>query len=213
MKNRKGFTIVELVIVIAVIAILAAVLIPTFSGVVQKANESAALQEATSTMKATLAMSKTAVIADGTRFAIGDAKKTNYMYEYTKNAISETSDIKVLKPYDGGATVPADDANVYYDRIIINDSLITNDLFNADATKVQGVLISSLEGAKKVEIQKVGTTKNGTDPVMNDPNASFELVVYSDAAGTTVLNVLAVYTSSDYAKDVVTFVPATKAAS
>lgn len=44
--NRKGFTIVELVIVIAVIAILAGVLIPTFSGIVTKANQSAALQEA-----------------------------------------------------------------------------------------------------------------------------------------------------------------------
>ena len=44
--NKKGFTIVELVIVIAVIAILAAVLIPTFSGVVTKAKQSAAMQAA-----------------------------------------------------------------------------------------------------------------------------------------------------------------------
>lgn len=44
--NKKGFTIVELVIVIAVIAILAAVLIPTFSTVIANANRSAALQEA-----------------------------------------------------------------------------------------------------------------------------------------------------------------------
>ena len=36
--NRKGFTIVELVIVIAVIAILSAVLIPTFSNLIRKAN-------------------------------------------------------------------------------------------------------------------------------------------------------------------------------
>ena len=50
-NNRKGFTTVELVIVIAVIAILAAVLIPTFSNLINKANESAALQEATSTFK------------------------------------------------------------------------------------------------------------------------------------------------------------------
>ena len=40
-NNKKGFTIVELVIVIAVIAILAAVLIPTFSGIIKKANLSA----------------------------------------------------------------------------------------------------------------------------------------------------------------------------
>lgn len=44
--NKKGFTIVELAIVIAVIAVLAAVLIPTFSGVVNRANESAAIQQA-----------------------------------------------------------------------------------------------------------------------------------------------------------------------
>ncbi len=39
-SNKKGFTIVELVIVIAVVAILAAVLIPTFVNVVKKANVS-----------------------------------------------------------------------------------------------------------------------------------------------------------------------------
>ena len=38
--NKKGFTIVELVIVIAVVAILAAVLIPTFVSVTKRANES-----------------------------------------------------------------------------------------------------------------------------------------------------------------------------
>ena len=37
-KKNKGFTIVELVIVIAVIAILAAVLIPTFSSLIKRAN-------------------------------------------------------------------------------------------------------------------------------------------------------------------------------
>ena len=36
-KTKKGFTIVELVIVIAVVAILAAVLIPTFAGLIKKA--------------------------------------------------------------------------------------------------------------------------------------------------------------------------------
>lgn len=48
MKNTKkrGFTIVELVVVIAVIAILASVLIPTFSDIVTKAKKTAALQDA-----------------------------------------------------------------------------------------------------------------------------------------------------------------------
>lgn len=38
--SKKGFTIVELVIVVAVIAILAAVLIPTFAGIIDKARMS-----------------------------------------------------------------------------------------------------------------------------------------------------------------------------
>lgn len=42
--NKKGFTITELVIVIAVIAILAAVLIPTFVSLVKKANLSSDIQ-------------------------------------------------------------------------------------------------------------------------------------------------------------------------
>ena len=42
--GKKGFTIVELVIVIAVVAILAAVLIPTFVSVTKKANESVDIQ-------------------------------------------------------------------------------------------------------------------------------------------------------------------------
>ncbi len=46
LKSKKGFTIVELVIVIAVIAILAAVLIPTFSTVINNAHKSSAVQEA-----------------------------------------------------------------------------------------------------------------------------------------------------------------------
>ena len=47
-NRRKAFTIVELVIVIAVIAILAAVMIPTFGGIIKRANISADTQLAAS---------------------------------------------------------------------------------------------------------------------------------------------------------------------
>ena len=50
-NSKKGFTLVELVIVIAVIAILASVLIPTFGGIIDKANKSAAEQEAANMYK------------------------------------------------------------------------------------------------------------------------------------------------------------------
>lgn len=50
MKN-KGFTAVELVIVIAVIAVLAAVLIPTFTSIVNNSRKSQAMQEANEAFK------------------------------------------------------------------------------------------------------------------------------------------------------------------
>ena len=52
-NKKKGFTLVELVIVIAVIAILAGVMIATFSNVVSDAQASADMQEVKSSLDAT----------------------------------------------------------------------------------------------------------------------------------------------------------------
>lgn len=54
-NNKKGFTIVELVIVIAVIAILSAVLIPTFGTVISDANKSSAQLQAKNQLTADMA--------------------------------------------------------------------------------------------------------------------------------------------------------------
>ena len=83
--NKKGFTIVELVIVIAVIAILAGVMIPTFGGVIDSAKESAAAQEAANVHKAV-------VIADPTK-----ADATYYIYIDTKYVFEVKAGVVELK--------------------------------------------------------------------------------------------------------------------
>lgn len=87
-NNKKGFTIVELVIVIAVIAILAAVLIPTFSSITQSAKESAAMQQAKSGLNAVLALTGGSM-PSGTIFAVTDDSDTtaDYLYEYKNNKL------------------------------------------------------------------------------------------------------------------------------
>lgn len=104
-NKRKGFTIVELVIVIAVIAILAGVLIPTFAGIVAKANKSAAEQEAANAYKEDLAMLNAQVDKDyekdyevdgyalkGT-FAYDEEEETyTYTYETEKYTCEYSSD-------------------------------------------------------------------------------------------------------------------------
>lgn len=51
-KNRKGFTLVELIIVIAILAILAAVAIPNFIGLTKEANRGKNIGNATSIVSA-----------------------------------------------------------------------------------------------------------------------------------------------------------------
>lgn len=84
--NKKGFTIVELVIVIAVIAILAAVLIPTFSNVIQSANDTAAMSEAESTLKAYVGYMGTnkQTLSDGPVFKVDD-----YSFVYYKGQLHQ----------------------------------------------------------------------------------------------------------------------------
>ena len=79
--NKKGFTIVELVIVIAVIAILAAVMIPTFGGIIKKANLSSVQQAATSAYKEAYALAiSDGVIVKGVAPAEGATEGTGDYY-------------------------------------------------------------------------------------------------------------------------------------
>ena len=95
--NKKGFTIVELVIVIAVIAILAAVMIPTFSGIVDKANNSAALQEAREALTALL-VEKDGDLSDGTYYFVyqKSATDTAKWYKYDGSKIVEEQNGKTF---------------------------------------------------------------------------------------------------------------------
>ena len=103
MKNKlkKGFTIVELVIVIAVIAILAAVLIPTFSSITNSARESAALQEAKSGSETILALT-TGTLPENSAFLVADDEESDtndYTFVFAGqkiqnvNAVEEFSEV------------------------------------------------------------------------------------------------------------------------
>ena len=128
--NKKGFTIVELVIVIAVIAILAAVMIPTFSGIIEKANQSAALQEADA------AYTEDLIALDGQASNYNTEAYKDYTYTkatgtYDANGVYYTLNATTSK-YDKVTTNVEDDFDTYYVQSDAKSS-ITKGTFTKEA--------------------------------------------------------------------------------
>ena len=156
--NKKGFTIVELVIVIAVIAILAAVLIPTFSNVIEKANKSAALSNAKNNMTEDLVIAE----ADYSNMKLYVDNKTTITKAYyiVKDKTTYTYSNSSFSP-----TLPTDLA--YKKYATINDGVVT---------------IYSTSGAATVDLYEVELYKgvyNGTTWVQTVNNYKCTFTVAS----------------------------------
>ena len=122
-NNRRGFTIVELVIVIAVIAILAGVLIPTFAGIISKANQSKALQEAQNAYKEAYALA----IADGKIDSPEAQEAGSYEFTFT-GTIDKLTEVTV-KVLNG-----SDAANDKYVVSVSASGVVTVNKADADNT-------------------------------------------------------------------------------
>lgn len=120
MKNRKakkGFTIIELVIVIAVIGILAGVLIPTFSNVIANANKTAAMEEAKNAYTAYLADNAANITMNGSTFVI---ESKGFHFQVTNGQF--VAEALESAPAEGTAVVKVVDGvltNIYLDNGVI----------------------------------------------------------------------------------------------
>ena len=95
--NNKGFSLVELIVVIAIMAILAAVAIPTFAGFITKANKAAdedfmAQAEYAITLANTADTDFELLTVEVTVDANGDFSKVKYTYK-TSTAASNDGEI------------------------------------------------------------------------------------------------------------------------
>lgn len=200
--NKKGFTIVELVIVIAVIAILAAVLIPTFSGVVARANQSAAQQLAMTAVKSSLLMVSTAALPDGTFILINSSKnpknEPDYGYTYDGNALSSNP----VKLKSGDVFDKANLLNKSKYSILVNSSMLKDfdsQVSSSGAVSQEGNLFNSMLQFVNLINSQVGS--NATVVKSSGTNNS-EVVI---AAINSVQ--YEVYTSPDIPGNVIVFVP------
>ncbi len=142
--NKKGFTIVELVIVIAVIAILSAVLIPTFSSVIKKANKSNADQAARNAVSAVLTEFDQATIPAEAVFIYteGDGK-AYYEYQMVDGVFTEKKD----------QTTTVDGNDKIYGKAAFDAAKIKAALKEAnDATFVTGNYVALEDLSKNVYV-------------------------------------------------------------
>lgn len=115
-SNKKGFTIMEMLIVVAIIAVLAAIAIPVFSSAMTKAKESADVAN----IRAEYAEIQVAYLTDGEAYPTSDANfkagieaTLNFADQCTYTApvvdnsgtITTNGEVKyVAKKLDGGKT-------------------------------------------------------------------------------------------------------------
>ena len=80
-ENKKGFTLVELIVVLVILAILAALLVPALTGYIDKAKEKAIIAETRQCVMAAQTLADesygTKAIGGTITFAAGDRPETN----------------------------------------------------------------------------------------------------------------------------------------
>ena len=114
-KTNKGFTLVELIIVIAVIGVLAAILIPVFSNVIEKANAKSAFSDAKNALEIYIADKSTGdgaeVIKDGSVFKVRKANKDWY-FTYKDNGLTQNENVNVEPSHGTTEITKSDVANL-----------------------------------------------------------------------------------------------------
>ena len=127
MNENKGFTLAELLIVVAVIAVLVAVAIPTFADQLEKARQAVDV----SNLRGAYAAAKLAAM-DG---KIGDekiAEDTYYYYDPDVGSLTNASDANLTKTAYGKATSKkalADTSNLSGEIVYDTNHLATNDRY------------------------------------------------------------------------------------
>lgn len=149
-KNRKGFSLVELIVVLVIMAILAAALVPTLIGYIKQTRQSNAKNEAAACVSAAQTMASSA-------YASGDGK----YYDQSSDTAGTAIQILIASNLDDSVTYTDTDATVQVTTI---EKLAEVDKADGDVT--------SVTFEKGVVTQLKYVDKSGVKVVYNSSGAS-----------------------------------------
>ena len=158
-QRKRGFTVIELVIVIAVVAVLAAVLIPTFVSITKKANESAYLQEKTNQKIDDLAQK-----VDNTSWLGWEDFEASIVGKITDAVITNGSETQLGSEVVQQAVLQA--ISNYYANNSLGNTALTEEqvkkiVENALTGTYQGVTAEQVTAIVNAAVSKVGTGGTG----------------------------------------------------
>lgn len=104
-KNRKGFSLVELIVVLVIMAILAAALIPSLTGYIKKTKEQSVRSECQSAVQAAQTIASGAYADGSGAYKVGNLVIS---FDAIKGAETNTDDNHYLDAVESLAEVPAD---------------------------------------------------------------------------------------------------------
>lgn len=114
--NKKGFTLVEVIVVLVIIAILAAFLVPTLSGYIDSANEKKVVANARQAVIAAQTLAQEEYAKGPTGTITLNADKIKALAEVTGTITASTVDTKgkvIALTYTEGSTTIAYDGTEY----------------------------------------------------------------------------------------------------
>ena len=142
MKNKKGFTLVELIVVLVILAILAALLVPALTGYIDKANKEKVVSEC--------------------RMVVMAAQTAGTEYYAKNDSLSETDSKKPdTATIDGYSELPNAKYTVTYDTAgKVKSVVYTTGVFTCTYTAADSTNASKYEVVKNAET--TATTKTVT---------------------------------------------------